>query len=195
MASITAPMREIVSSLYGASRLARGDAKGMNFFNATEEGFWRSFTAATLIAPLFIILLGVRYVISDSDVAIARYTSIHAISYVIGWIAFPLLIYYLADILGKGQNFIAYIVSYNWASVLQNILYLPFALLVEAQFIQGSLVTFVGILLLGLVFLYTWFVTKTALEVSNFTAIGFVVIDLLLSVFINSLSQGMLRVT
>ncbi len=195
MASITAPMGEIISSLYGASRLARGDTKGMAYFNASHEGFWRSFTAAALIAPLFIILLGVRYMVSDSDVALARFASIHAISYLIGWIAFPLLIFYLADILDKGQNFIAYIVSYNWASVLQNVLYLPFALLVEAHFLQGPIASFIGILLLGVIFLYTWFITRTALEISNFTAVGFVVIDLLLGVFINSVSQGMLRVS
>ncbi|MBT7265536.1 MAG: hypothetical protein HN884_01575 [Rhodospirillaceae bacterium] len=194
MASIAAPLSEIISSLYGTLRLAQGDTGGMNFFNISPEGFWRSFTAAVLIAPLFFILLSVRYLVSDSDIPLARYTSIHAISYIIGWVAFPLLFFHLADILGIGQRFIRFIVSYNWASVLQNIVYLPFALLVEAQVLQGPVANFIGILLLGLVFFYIWFVTRTALEISNFLAIGFVVIDFMLSVFINSVTQGMLRI-
>ena len=134
----------------------------------------------------------VRYSVSESDVALARYTSIHAISYVIGWVAFPLLIFYLTDILGNGQRFVRYIVSYNWASVLQNLLYLPFALLVEAQILGGSAATFIGLLLIGVILFYTWFITRTALAISSFLAIGFVVIDLLLSVVINSISQGLL---
>jgi hypothetical protein len=195
MASITAPLSEIVSSLYGSLRLAKGDATGMTFFNTTPEGFWRSFTAATLIAPLFILLIGVRYLVSESDVTLVRYSSIYAISYVIGWVAFPLLIFYLTDLLGIGERCVRYLVAYNWASVLQNFLYLPFALLVETNFLHGPAMTFIGIGLLGLVFLYIWFITRTALEISTFLAIGFVVIDFLLGVFINSISHGMLRLT
>jgi hypothetical protein len=60
--------------------------------------------------------------------------------------------------------------------------------------LQGSTATLIGVLLLSLVFFYTWFVTKTALEISSILAVGFVFIDLMLSIFINSISQGMLRV-
>jgi hypothetical protein len=194
MALITAPVSEIASSLYGTYRLARGDVKGMGFFNISEEGFWHSFTAALLVAPPFIILLAVRYLVSEGDANLLRYTSIHAVAYVIGWVAFPLLIFYLVDILNIGQRFMLYIIAYNWASVLQNILYLPFAILVEAHLLNGSAASFIGIFLLGLVFLYIWFITKTTLEISTFLAIGFVVIDLTLSIFINSITQGMLKV-
>lgn len=194
MSSIVAPISETVSSLYGAFRLAQGDAKGLAFFNVSTEGFWRSFAAALLIAPPFIILLGVRHVVSDSEIALLRYSSIHTLSYIISWLAFPLLVFYLTDMIDKSQRFIRYIVVYNWTSVLQNLLYLPFAILVEAHLIQGSLTTLIGLILLGVVLLYTWFITKSALEISNLLAFGFVVIDLMLSVFINSISQGMLRV-
>ncbi|MGY8999012.1 MAG: hypothetical protein ACKVIK_03750 [Rhodospirillales bacterium] len=189
-----APIKEIAASLYGTFRLAKGDVKGLDYFNTSVEGLWRSFTAAMLVAPPFIILLVVRYLVSESGDNLLRFTSIHAISYAIGWVAFPLLIFYVTDTLNKGQKFITYIVVYNWASVLQNILYLPFAILVEGHLLQGSTATLIGVLLLSLVFFYTWFVTKTALEISSILAVGFVFIDLMLSIFINSISQGMLRV-
>ena len=189
-----APLSEIIRSLYGALHLARGDISGMAFFNATEQGFWRSFTAAILIAPLFALLLTIRYHVNEAGVSLLRFTAIETIAYVVSWVAFPLLLYHLTDILGTGHRFIRYIVAYNWASVLQNLLYLPFALLVEAHLVQGAGSTFFGILLLGLVLLYTWFVTRTALEITNLLAAGLVMIDLVLSIFINTITQGMLRV-
>ena len=189
-----APLSEIIKSLYGALRLARGDTGGMAFFNATEQGFWRSFTAAILIAPLFALLLTIRYHVNEAGVSLLRFTAIETIAYVVSWVAFPLLLFHLTDILGTGHRFVRYIVAYNWASVLQNLLYLPFALLVEAHLVQGAGSTFFGIILLGLVLLYTWFVTRTALEVTNLLAAGLVMIDLVLSIFINTITQGMLRV-
>ncbi len=189
-----APLSEIIRSLYGALHLARGDTSGMAFFNATEQGFWRSFTAAILIAPLFALLLTIRYHVNEAGVSLLRFTAIETIAYVVSWVAFPLLLFHLTDILGIGHRFIRYIVAYNWASVLQNLLYLPFALLVEAHLVQGAGSTFFGILLLGLVLLYTWFVTRTALEITNLLAAGLVMIDLVLSIFINTITQGMLRV-
>jgi hypothetical protein len=189
-----APLSEIIRSLYGALHLARGDTSGMAFFNATEQGFWRSFTAAILIAPLFALLLTIRYHVNEAGVSLLRFTAIETIAYVVSWVVFPLLLFHLTDILGIGHRFIRYIVAYNWASVLQNLLYLPFALLVEAHLVQGAGSTFFGIILLGLVLLYTWFVTRTALEVTNLLAAGLVMIDLVLSIFINTITQGMLRV-
>ena len=196
-----APLSEIIRSLYGALHLARGDTSGMAFFNATEQGFWRSFTAAILIAPLFALLLTIRYHVNEAGVSLLRFTAIETIAYVVSWVAFPLLLYHLTDILGTGHRFIRYIVAYNWASVLQNLLYLPFALLVEAHLVQGAGSTFFGIILHGLVIilhglvlLYTWFVTRTALEITNLLAAGLVMIDLVLIIFINTITQGMLRV-
>ena len=43
--------REITLGLYGAFRLALLDVRGMAYFNCTEAGFWRSFTAAAIAAP------------------------------------------------------------------------------------------------------------------------------------------------
>ena len=99
----------------------------------------------------------------------------------------------MTDILGHGEKFIRYIVIYNWASVLQNSIYLPFAILVEAQLVDGTAATIIGIFLLSLVFLYTAFITKTALEVSNGVAAAIIVFDLILSVIISATTQKILH--
>ena len=193
MALISAPIGEIVNSLYGSLRLACGDKNGMNYFNTSHLGFWRSFTAAIIVAPIFAILLNVRYLVSSNDINLFRFVTIYAIAYVIGWVAFPIIINYVTDILGHGEKFVRYIVIYNWASVLQNSIYLPFAILVEAQLVDGTAATIIGICLLSLVFLYTAFITKTALEVSNGVAAAIIVFDLILSVIISATTQKILH--
>jgi hypothetical protein len=194
MASIRAPIGEIAGALYGSLRLAFGDKNGTNYFNTSHLGFWRSFTAAIIVAPIFILLLNVRYIVSDSDINFFRFVSIYATAYVIGWIVFPLVINYITGVLGNGDKFVGYIVIYNWASVLQNFIYLPFAILVEAHLIYGTAATIIGIFLLGLVFLYTSFITKTALEVSNGIAAAIVILDLILSIIISAVTQRILHV-
>jgi hypothetical protein len=194
MASIRAPISEIAGALYGSLRLAFGDKNGTNYFNTSHLGFWRSFTAAIIVAPIFILLLNVRYIVSDSDINFFRFVSIYATAYVIGWIVFPLVINYITGVLGNRDKFVGYIVIYNWASVLQNFIYLPFAILVEAHLIYGTTTTIIGIFLLSLVFLYTSFITKTALEVSNGIAAAIVILDLILSIIISAITQRILHV-
>jgi hypothetical protein len=193
MALIRAPMGEIVNSLYGSLQLAWGDKNGINYFNTSHLGFWRSFTAAIIVAPIFALLLNVRYAVSSNDINFFRFVSIYAIAYIIGWVAFPIIINYVTDVLGHGAKFVRYIVIYNWASVLQNLIYLPFAILVEAQLIDGTAATIIGLCLLGLVFLYTAFITKIALEVSNGIAAAIIVFDLILSVIISATTQKILH--
>ena len=48
-------LREVITALYGAYRLARFDPGGLGFYEVTVQGFWRSFFAAVNPAadPLF----------------------------------------------------------------------------------------------------------------------------------------------
>ena len=122
-----------------------------------------------------------------------RFGSIYIITYIIGWVAFPLVIFHILNFISMGDKFIRYIVTYNWASVLQNSIYLPFAILVEAQLVDGTAASIIGLCLLSLVFLYTAFITKTALEVSNGVAAAIIVFDLILSVIISATTQKILH--
>lgn len=189
MTPIIAPIGEIINSLYGAIRLAAGKKDGLDYFNFSKKGFWQSFTAAIIIAPLFILLLSVKYKVSDNDINVIRFAFIYSIAYVIGWVAFPLIINYIIVMIGRGQKFIHYIVVYNWASVPQNIFYLPFAISVEAQILQGTTANATGLFLLSLVFLYTYFITKVALKISSGIAAGIVVFDLILNIIISAITQ------
>ncbi len=185
-------LREAANGMYGAYRLARGDTGGMAYFNTTVEGFWRSFYAAGLVAPLFLILLGVRYQSGHVDAAVWRYLSIQSIAYVTAWVAFPLLMSSLARALDRDDQYIPYIVAYNWASVWQNALYLPFLIFADYSLFPSGVAGPLNFILLAVVLLYFWFVTRTALVLGPLTAVGLVAVDFLLGLFINVVAQIML---
>src|SRR5262245_44712329 len=102
----------------GAWRLARLDPGGFRYFDLSEEGFWKSFQAALVAAPLFIVLILLRTEDHPLSADPLRAIFIEAIGYVVGWTAYPLAAWYLASALGKGQRYIAYIIAYNWANVI-----------------------------------------------------------------------------
>ena len=184
--------RDAATSLYGAYRLARLDAGGLDYFDASLEGFWRSFYAAAFIAPPFALLLALRYANGMVAASPLRYAAIEVIAYVIAWVAFPVAMLMVARMLDREKHFIRFIVAYNWAAVLQNALYLPLPMMGMTGILTVSAASGMGMLALLLILAYTWFITKTALEVSSSAAAGIVALDLGLSIFITSVSDSML---
>ena len=79
--------------LTGAWRLARLDPGGLRYFEATPEGFWQSFQAAIIAAPIYALLVLLRvdeHPLSDD---MFRALLIEGIGYVISWTAFPLAVW------------------------------------------------------------------------------------------------------
>jgi len=46
------PWAEVQLAVGGALRLACGDRRGLGFFDASLDGFWRSFRAAEICYPM-----------------------------------------------------------------------------------------------------------------------------------------------
>ncbi len=181
--------REAATSLYGAYRLARFDARGMTYFETSLAGFWRSFFAAVIVAPLYAVLLLLRHGAGETAVDGVRFAAVEAIAYVIAWVAFPLVMVYLVRVLNREERYLGYIVAYNWAAVLRNALYMPvFMLGVTGTVPAGPLI----LIALSVVFVYIWFIARVALDVGAWTAVALVALDFVLSVFIDVVASSML---
>jgi hypothetical protein len=182
-------LREIFVCLFGAYRLALMDSKGAEFFSNSDTAFWRSFLAAGFVLPFYGIILVVKYTSHEELGSPLRFVSVELIAYVIAWIAFPLLMVTVAQKLGRKDKYFGFICAYNWASVLQNIVYLPvifFVLIgVESAVILGF---FILICLLT----YTWFIAKTLLQIDGISAAAIVLLDLLVSLFLTSYADTLI---
>ena len=182
-------MAYISVGLSGAVRLVKLDTQGFDYFGDTAADFWRSFLAAALVAPLFLLYLVIRYVESDTDGSFPVYIAAQILAYVITWLAFPLVILYLAPVLQKENKAVRYLVAYNWLSVIQNGVYLPVVMLGITGTFAQDLSNFLAMIALIWVLGITLFVTRKALEVPLGTAAGIVVMDLLLGVLVEVLTS------
>jgi len=189
---MAAPPGETNNALYGVYRLARLDPGGMDFFRNTPGAFWRSFRVALVIAPFYAGLLIMRYAMGEVSTPPLRFIAVESISFAISWLAFPVIIEPLTRALGRQDKFIRFIIAYNWVGLLQNMLYLPLAMLsVTAALPEGS-VGFIGLIVLTVIMSYTWFIARTALEISAGQAAAIVAIDFTLSLLINGYAEKML---
>ncbi|MSO93287.1 MAG: hypothetical protein EXQ86_07800 [Rhodospirillales bacterium] len=185
-------MREVSAALFGALRLAQLDPGGLRFFNVSSAGFRRSFFAAVLVAPLYAILLFVRYLMGLEAASVPRYIAIEGIAYVIAWVAFPVAMDPISRLLGRSDRYVPYIVAYNWAQVWQNALYMPLAVFGITGAIPGPVYSVLNVAALTLIMFYGWFIARTAFQVPAATAAGLVVFDFLLSLFITGFADRLL---
>ncbi len=178
------PLGEIFGSLYGALRLARFDAGGLNYFNVSIEGFWRSFFAAGLSFPIFLFFSYLRFMEMGVPVAGWHYLSIEIIFYVIGWVAFPLLMISIVKMLGCQERYLNFMVAYNWTAVVQYLLYLPIGILTVMGVLPAETISLADFVLIIYVIAYTGFVVRHGLGIPVMNVIGVVGIDLTLTILI-----------
>lgn len=181
---------EILSSLYGAYRLARLDASGMTWFDLTVDGFWKSFFAAVLVAPGYALIVALSLQENPAPAPWIAILVVQTLAYAIGWVVFPIAALFATRMLGLGARYVPLIVAANWAAVLQMVLFLA-ALLFQAGFPGGFGGLAVGVITVAILF-YQWFVVRTALETSGAIALALLLLDLLLNALVSSLADGIL---
>lgn len=192
-------LREIATGLYGAYRLARLDAGGMAWFDRTLPGFWKSFFAAALAAPLY-ALLTTLHLLDDTGRELLetagsiRVFLIEALAYVIGWVLFPLVMIRITDLLQRQQEYFGFIVAYNWAGVLQIAIFLPVVALNISGLIPLAGGNFLSMVVLFAILYYQWFITRTALRTGAGAAAAIVCLDMALSILVTGIASAMLYV-
>jgi hypothetical protein len=177
----------VATALYGAFRLALFDKEGLRYFEATVDGFWRSFFAAILVAPLYAVMMALRAAEIDAGTS---GLILDGLAYVVNWLAFPVVMLSMVRVLDREGRYLGYIVAYNWAAVLQNAVYLPIAILILTGILPTEAGGFLSLLALGWVLLYSGYIAHVGLNITPLAAGGIVAVDLLLGVIINGLAMG-----
>ena len=182
------PQKEIRVSLAGAWRLMMFDSGGLNSLNHSVDGFWRSFFAAVVAVPLFLIANFLHT--SELLAAPSSGTGVHLFRYTLGWIAFPLVMVVLTRLLNRTHRYASYIIAINWLAVPQWAL----VLVVSAfgMVLGDSVGNLMPMLLLVLLLSYDFFITRIVLELTVGKATLVVTIGVLLAVLLDTLILGML---
>ncbi len=185
--------REIFTALYGVWRLAHFDEDGWKAFDTSTDGVRKSFFAAVLVAPAqaIIILLSLSASETAPTAGAGRMLAVFAIGYVIGWVVFPLIMFGVCEMIAKGEQWGKYVVGYNWASVLQVGIFLPIAV-ISVALGSGGIATFLSVASLLAVATYAWYIARTGLDIPANGAVAVVLLDLLISVVLNTVTRSML---
>ena len=185
-------VRETSVAIFGAWRLAHFDAGGLQFFENTVEAFWRSFFAALLVLPIFVIMFVLRARVPEITSGPFTVLVVESIAYVIAWTAFPLAMFYLASHLGLSKSYCRYIVAYNWAAVLQIALLVAVAAIAYSEIVPRGVSALLSVIAMFAIMSYQWFIARTALEVTPAVAVGIVLLDLFISILIDAYARSML---
>lgn len=183
-------LKEIRTALTGVVDLARGDIIGLVYFDGSVRSLWRSFWAAVIVAPAWILLLALEE--QPMTAGPLSMIAVHTIDYVLLWTAFPLMLHEILSRRGQTDRFCLYVSIRNWAAVIET----P-AMLFAAAF--AAAVPFDGAQLLPLfvmaaVFAYEWFLARVGLGVSLGAAAAVAGLDFLLSLIIQLIADFMLGV-
>jgi hypothetical protein len=184
---------EIVAAVRGAFRLALWDRAGYADFNPTIEGFWRSFLAAAVIAPLLLIAVPINLELiaalpgaapaAPRDGANLSALFAHAVETA----AYPLALVFITRALSLGHRYVPYIIAYNWSAVPIMVAILAPLLLYRLGAISaGVTVVLSAVVALGSL-ANRWFIARSALGISGLLAAALVLGDLVLNLAIHRL--------
>jgi hypothetical protein len=179
---------ETLRALYAAWRLVRADRSAVALLDDSPDGFVKSFFAAVLVAPLWILHEWMQLADERVRPDLFGLLAIEGLTYAISWLAFPVAMLFVSEALGRRGRYFRHIVAWNWAVVIQALFIVPLALLASQAPALGGFLLFVQLA----VFLYQWFVTRASLEVEAFPAIGVVFLGWTLDLVIAGIAHAML---
>ena len=182
---------DIAGALYGVSRVLRFDKDGLEYFDSSARGLIKSFWMAAALLPLYILHLGLDLaLISGQDLAPhpVRILAVMLIFYVIDWVAFPLAMLMLAEVIGVGQRVFHFLVPFNWFQFVANGVIILFGMAASLHLMPAD-VQFIAIIA---TLIYTTYLARQGLEVPWWSAVGVTVLFSVVSIFFMTVAYGLI---
>lgn len=184
---------EIQRAFQGAWALLLNRKDGMLAFDLSIDGFYRSFGAVFLLAPLYAIAALAEARLLQVDGA-----PVDGFPYVwffgwkfaglgVDWLALPVVLALLARPLGLAARYVPFIVARNWTSpVAMSMSILP-SVLYAAGLVGQELAAILFLVVVIGVIRYQYQVVRIALQTTIAMSIAVVAFDLTLSLFLAEL--------
>ena len=163
-------------------------AASIERFDLSVEGFWKSFFAAVLTLPAYILMLWIDSARSEASARDGGDLVGAFIFYLMGWIIFPLISLVLTRFFDLGGRYVPLVVAHNWVSVWLTAIFVAalVASLVVPPPIDRSLLLMA---LVGALYVQ-WFVIKAALLTTGLVALGFVTLNVIVEQTVSRLVLG-----
>jgi hypothetical protein len=183
---------EVSLALIGALRLARGDRGGLACFDRSLDGFWRSFRAAAITYPLYLVLLTMRVSVAEWQRSGGwRIVIVETIGYVIAWVAFPLIMLAVTRWIGRSHRFFDFMVPYNWCQVPQSALVVLVGIGSESRILSARAGESLDIAAWIATLVYEWYIARVALDTTGSTAVLIILVNFVLGMVIGYVAGGL----
>ncbi|WP_138380672.1 hypothetical protein [Luteithermobacter gelatinilyticus] len=162
---------EWVQSVKGAWALAQFNPLGLAYFDMSAEGFWKSFWAMAVAAPLFLASLYVGQEAARlNDLPSTLLPSL--ISYALHLPLTAFIMIYFTRYMKIDANYAPMIITYNWSTVITYLVTVPVHLLIMTGVVRPDVGILMTMIVSGYVYIYRWFVFKVSLQISGWLSIG-----------------------
>ena len=183
---------EVRLALFGALQLAKGDRGGLAWFDRSLDGFWRSFRAAAIAYPLYLMLLMMRVSVSEWERSGGLHIlTVETIAYIIAWAAFPLIMLTVTQRIDRAHRFFDFMVPYNWSQVPQSALFVLVGLQTESGVLGAPAAQAIEVAAVIAFLVYEWFIARVALDTTAAAAAFVVFIDVVLEILINHTASSL----
>lgn len=107
------------SGLSGALMLARGRAEGLLRIPNDGSAAARSFWAAAVCLPLFLVLMVLTWQQSGWPTDLPHAVGVQLLSFIIGWAGYAIISHAILGAVGAGAKWPKFITVWNWVNVVQ----------------------------------------------------------------------------
>lgn len=183
---------EVVTGLYAAWRLFLRDRRAVALFDDSYSGVVKSFFCAVVVLPVYVLLLLFEPSPTGADAGMFRLIAVNLIAYVLLWVAWPLVMAYIAPAIDRSKEFCRYVTAGNWAVGPQMLVQLAVLLLAISGFASKPVLELASLVALFIVLFYHLFVLRVVLRVGLFLGIGLVFGNVILNRLIISLRSFLL---
>lgn len=186
--------QEIAYRVFGAWQLARFDAGGKQYFDESPQAALRSFFAAALVAPAFIItqLLAFSSAEVKTEAGGVTLVLVFALYYCLLWVVSPVIIHRVCQVIDRERAFFRFLSANNWSGVIAMHLQLVVTVLKASGIVPEALAVLLGPVVFAYLLIYLWFIARHCLNISPLAAVGFVVLDLVIGVLISNIALSLI---
>ena len=187
---------EVGRSLKGAVDLLNRRVEGLNAFDMSEQGFWRSFAAIWLTLPAYVVSLAferLRLGLAPDGNLLdhAGLDLMVAAGHVASFVALPLVMVVIARRLNLTGAYVPFVIVTNWINVGGLLVLSVPATLLLLGWATPALASAFTLAFAVVILRLQWFATKVTLGVSGSLAAAVVGLGILLNVGISSVLHGL----
>jgi hypothetical protein len=189
---------EVNRSFRGTLDLLHSRAEGLKSFDMSERGFWRSFAAIWLTLPAYIVSLAferLRLGILQPDRSLLDSVWIDlvvAVAHMASFVALPLAMILIARRFELTKAYVPFVIVMNWITAIGLLVLSVPAMLLLIGWATPSLASIFSLAFAVIIVRMQWFATKATLGLSSLTALGIVLLGIVLNSCIGSVTRSLL---